>query len=236
MVASDPIAAIVAGNYVKVPVLSGLTHSESKLLSSFLPLVGRPVGIKFPRCAAVPDPVRRHQGEERRVWRHGHLAHANGAAYDAAIAELDAKFFIALRDNYMNALMAQTPTQIWSYRFDWKQEAAPWNDVYGAAHAFDLPFLFGNFGPSLYANVIGGTANQTGRLALSDAMMSTLAAFARDGKQPQQRHAGRDLAQLAQGAAVRRHADGQADLGAVTGAAPVRAAGSSRRWGARAVG
>jgi len=30
-------------------------------------------------------------------------------------------------------------------------EPAPWNDVYGAAHAFDLPFIFGNFGPSLFS-------------------------------------------------------------------------------------
>ncbi|WOP14832.1 carboxylesterase/lipase family protein [Ottowia sp. SB7-C50] len=181
VVASDPIAAIVAGNYVKVPVLSGLTHSESKLLSSFLPLVGRPVGIKLPDAQLFPILFDATKAKNATFGDIINPAYANGAAYDAAIAELDAKFFIALRDNYMNALMAQTPTQIWSYRFDWKQEAAPWNDVYGAAHAFDLPFLFGNFGPSLYANVIGGTANQTGRLALSDAMMSTLAAFARDG-------------------------------------------------------
>jgi para-nitrobenzyl esterase len=181
VVASDPIAAIVAGNYVKVPVLSGLTHSESKLLSSFLPLVGRPVGIKLPDAQLFPILFDATKAKNAAFGDIINPAYANGAAYDAAIAELDAKFFIALRDNYMNALMAQTPTQLWSYRFDWKQEAAPWNDVYGAAHAFDLPFLFGNFGPSLYANVIGGTANQTGRLALSDAMMSTLAAFARDG-------------------------------------------------------
>ena len=181
VVASDPIAAIVAGNYVKVPVLSGLTHSESKLLSSFLPLVGRPVGIKLPDAQLFPILFDATKAKNATFGDIINPAYANGAAYDAAIAELDAKFFIALRDNYMNALMAQTPTQIWSYRFDWKQEAGPWNDVYGAAHAFDLPFLFGNFGPSLYANVIGGTANQTGRLALSDAMMSTLAAFARDG-------------------------------------------------------
>ena len=102
-------------------------------------------------------------------------------AYDVAIADLDAKFFVALRDNFMDALATQTPNQLWSYRFDWKQEPAPWNDVYGAAHAFDLAFLFGNFGPSLYSNVIVSDANKAGRLALSDAMMSTLAAFARSG-------------------------------------------------------
>ena len=53
--------------------------------------------------------------------------------------------------------------------------------IYGAAHAFDLPFAFGNFGPSLYANIMNTTANQPGRLALSDAMMRSIGAFARNG-------------------------------------------------------
>jgi para-nitrobenzyl esterase len=53
--------------------------------------------------------------------------------------------------------------------------------IYGAAHAFDLPFAFGNFGPSLYANIMNTTANQPGRLALSDAMMRSIGAFARSG-------------------------------------------------------
>ena len=108
-------------------------------------------------------------------------AYADGAAYDVAVADLDAKFFRASRKNLLDALLTQTPASVWTYRFDWKQEAAPWNDVYGAAHAFDLPFLFGNFGPSLYANVMFTDANQPGRAELSDAMMSTLAAFARTG-------------------------------------------------------
>lgn len=181
VVAADPIAAILAGDYVKVPVLSGMTASESKLLSSFLPLVGHPPGIKLPDAQLFPflfDPA------QARAATFGDIvnpAYPDGAAYDAAIAELDAKFFTAMRDNHMNALATQTPGQVWSYRFDWKQEPAPWNEVYGAAHAFDLAFLLGNFGPSLYANAIVSDANQAGRLALSDAMMGALAAFARSG-------------------------------------------------------
>ena len=53
--------------------------------------------------------------------------------------------------------------------------------MYGAAHAFDLPFLFGNFGPSVFANATNSAANRPGRLALSGAMMASLAAFARTG-------------------------------------------------------
>ena len=71
--------------------------------------------------------------------------------------------------------------EVWYYRFDWDEEPAPFNDIYGAAHAFDLPFLFGNFGPSLFSNIANSTANRPGRLALSQAMMSSLGAFARRG-------------------------------------------------------
>ena len=181
VVATDPIAAILAGEYTKVPVLAGLAHSESKLLSSFLPLVGHPIGIRLADAQLFPILFDAAKAKAATFGDIIHPAYADGAAYDPAIADLDAKFFVALRDNLLDSLITQTPSQVWSYRFDWKQEPAPWNDVYGAAHAFDLPFLFGNFGPSLYSNVIVSDANQAGRLALSDAMVGTLAAFARTG-------------------------------------------------------
>jgi hypothetical protein len=50
----------------------------------------------------------------------------------------------------------------------------PFDTVYGAAHGMDLPFLFGNFGPSTYSYAFS-TANAPGRVALSNAMMDTLA-------------------------------------------------------------
>lgn len=51
----------------------------------------------------------------------------------------------------------------------------------GAAHAFDLPFIFGTFGPSLFSNIAKSTANRPGRLALSQAIMASVGAFARSG-------------------------------------------------------
>ena len=102
------------------------------------------------------------------------------AGFTARTDLLNAVFFGTSRDNVMNALKAQQPN-VWYYQFAWKQEPAPWNDIYGAAHAFDLPFVFGNFGPSLFGNVMSTTANQPGRLDLSDAMMKSVGAFARGG-------------------------------------------------------
>jgi para-nitrobenzyl esterase len=100
--------------------------------------------------------------------------------YNARTDLLNKIFFIASRDNVLNALKSQQ-SNIWYYQFDWDKEPAPWNDVYGAAHAFDLEFLFGNFGPNVFSNAQNSTANKGGRLALSKAMMDSLGAFARNG-------------------------------------------------------
>jgi para-nitrobenzyl esterase len=89
-------------------------------------------------------------------------------------------FFVASRDNVLDALKSQQ-ADVWYYRFDWDEEPAPFNDIYGAAHAFDLAFVFGNFGPSLFSNVANSTANEPGRLKLAQAMMASLGAFARRG-------------------------------------------------------
>ncbi|MEO8838370.1 MAG: carboxylesterase family protein, partial [Herbaspirillum sp.] len=81
----------------------------------------------------------------------------------------------------MNALITRQ-SNVYYYMFDWNKEPAPWNDVYGAAHAFDLPFFFGNFDKaSVFSNTIIGTANEKGRLDLSEAMIASLSAFARTG-------------------------------------------------------
>jgi para-nitrobenzyl esterase len=70
---------------------------------------------------------------------------------------------------------------VWYYRFDWDKEPAPWNDIYGAAHLFDLPFVFGNFGPSLMGTIMSTTVNEPGRLDLSNSLMQTIGAFAKRG-------------------------------------------------------
>jgi para-nitrobenzyl esterase len=89
-------------------------------------------------------------------------------------------FFGPSRNNVMEALLKQQPN-VWYSQFKWAQEPAPWDDVYGAAHLFDVPFIFGNFGPSVFSNAINSTANKPGREALSAAMMDTIAAFIKNG-------------------------------------------------------
>ncbi len=185
----DPIAAIKAGNYLRVPVLAGNTRDEAKLFPTFLALSpalggvsGRLVSdatlfsIQFNYQPDAPPTVSIGQWIPAQYLPVGTPV----TGFNAETNLLNQIFFIPSRDNVLNALSAQQ-AEVWYYRFDWDEEPAPWNDIYGAAHAFDLPFIFGNFGPSLFSNVANSTANRPGRVELSDAMMKSLGAFAERG-------------------------------------------------------
>ncbi|MCC2674247.1 MAG: carboxylesterase [Ramlibacter sp.] len=184
VVAADPIAAIQAGNYVKVPVLAGNTRDEGKLFSSFLPLVGGPGPARLVSDAQLfsnhfsYDPDAAPQTTIEQWIAPSYLPAATGFTFHAET--LNRVFFLASRDNVLDALKAKQP-DVWYYRFDWDEQPAPWNDIYGAVHVVDLPFIFGNFGPSLFGNVWFNEANRPGRLELSDAVMRTIATFARNG-------------------------------------------------------
>jgi para-nitrobenzyl esterase len=85
---------------------------------------------------------------------------------------------VSLGTAALTAFYPQVP--LYYYNFKWNKEPAPWNDVYGAWHTEDLPFIFGNF--TLNLDCFGwSAANQPGRLALSHAMQQSIAAFIRTG-------------------------------------------------------
>jgi para-nitrobenzyl esterase len=186
MLPADPIGAMAAGNYLRVPVLAGNTRDEGKLFPTFLTLLGGPSGrlvtdkqlfdIHF---AYDPDAAPQVTIEQ---WIPAAYLPADApvTGFTAKAEVLNQIFLIAGARNALDTLKSQQ-NEVWYYRFDWDEEPAPFNDIYGAAHAFDLPFLFGNFGPSLFSTATNSTANQPGRLALSAAMMASIGAFARNG-------------------------------------------------------
>ena len=186
VVSPDPIAAIAAGNYRKVPILAGNTADEGKLFAPFLTLLGGPAGMivsdatRFTMIQTY-NPDAAPTLTDADILNAAYLPVATPTTgYNAKTALLASVFTTASRVNVLNTLKGQQ-SNVWFYKFNWANEPAPWNDVYGAAHAFDLPFLFGNFGPSLFSNAVNGSANKPGRLALSAAMMGTISAFMRNG-------------------------------------------------------
>lgn len=182
----DPIAAIRAGNYLKVPVLAGITRDEVKLFPSLLTWLGAPNG-RLLTDAQVFDIAYDYDPDGPPTTTVGDWIHPfylpvtdPTTGFNLYTDFLNQYWFIEGRNDLLNSLQMQQ-TGIWHYQFDWDELPAPFNDIFGAAHAFDLPFLFGNFEPSLYAKISFTQANRPGRLALSNAMMKSLGAFARTG-------------------------------------------------------
>ena len=104
---------------------------------------------------------------------------APSTGYNARTALLGKLFIAPSRDNLLQTLRSQQDN-VWAYQFNWAQQPHR-GTMYGAAHAFDLPFLFGNFGPSVFSRATNSRANQPGRLALSAAMMGSVRAFVHTG-------------------------------------------------------
>jgi carboxylesterase type B len=183
----SPINAIKAGQYTKVPVLIGNTRDEGKLFPTLFPLAGGSGSGRLINDATVfniafnYDPDAAPQTTLEAWIPPAYLpVDTPTTGFNAVADKLNQIFFGVSRQQVGAALMTQQ-SNVWSYRFDWDELPAPFNDIFGAAHSFDLAFAFGNFGPSLYANISYTTANRPGRLALSDAMMRSIGAFARTG-------------------------------------------------------
>jgi para-nitrobenzyl esterase len=175
----EPHVAILAGRYHRVPMLAGNTREEGKLfggaIGAFKPDEYERFGLQYqfdpdaPPTLAESDllnPLYLPVDKPVLGW--------NAAASVLTLA-LSSQNALSL-----GTLATQQPGQIWGYRFDWAQQPAPFNTVYGAGHAMDLPFFFGNFGPSVFSFGFSA-ANRPGREALSEAMMGTLGAFAATG-------------------------------------------------------
>ena len=168
-------------------MLVGNARDEGKLFPTLLPLAGGTGSGRLLNDATVfsnafnYDPNAAPQSTLAQWIPASYLpTTAPVTGFDARTDRLNQIFFVASRDSVLAAAQSQQ-SNIWYYRFDWDEEPAPFNEIYGATHAFDLPFAFGNFGPSLYANIMNTKANEPGRLALSDAMMRSIGAFARNG-------------------------------------------------------
>jgi para-nitrobenzyl esterase len=83
------------------------------------------------------------------------------------------------------ALLSRTRGDVYAYRFEWDEEPtllfADLSIMLGAAHGFEIPFVFGHWNLGREANVIFTDGNAQGREELSRKMMSYWAEFAYSG-------------------------------------------------------
>ncbi len=189
VVPRHPIGAIRAGKYLKVPVLAGYTRDEGKLFAGALAasrLLGGVSGRKMDDAASFalqfdydPDAPPRTRVED---WIPDCYLPVDTprTGFDARTDKVGRFVFTANRDVLLDALRSQQDA-VWDYQFDWDEEPAPFDDIFGAAHGFDVAFLFGNFEGAFLSRIAHSRANRPGRLALSHAMMGSLAEFAWHG-------------------------------------------------------
>ncbi len=180
-----PVKEMESGNYNPMPVMVGVASEEGKLMSELLTTIGLPKGITLsasklyqlmqsfdpesPETVKLENVIHRlYMPVNKRLlgWNH--------------ITNFITKQFWKNRDRMLRALDKQQ-REIWAYEFAWDENPGAWKTIYGASHAFNLPFEFGNFTSSLLSPIINSKANEPGRLALSEAMMRIIAAFIRTG-------------------------------------------------------
>jgi len=181
---TNATTAVRNGSFNKVPQIVGNTAEEGKLFSSAFKVddytrvkwmngtyLGTTVGLQLEDVidASIVSPLT--------VDNYNTYTYNNANRVTPAPSITTATFW-ALSNASNAAYYAQVP--LYAYDFKWNEEPAPWNDVYGAWHAEDLAFIFGNFAMNLEA--FGWSeANKPGRLALSSVMQQSIAAFIRTG-------------------------------------------------------
>lgn len=181
---ANATTAIKNGSFNKVPQLIGNTSEEGKLFSSAFKIddftrvkwmngtyLGTASGLKLEDIvdATIISPL---TVDNYNIYTFNNANHVNPAP------SITTAIFLSLSNSSNTTYYPQVP--LYAYDFKWNKEPAPWNDVYGAWHTEDLPFIFGNF--TLNLEAFGWSdANKPGRSALSNVMQKSVAAFIRTG-------------------------------------------------------
>ncbi|SFN11017.1 carboxylesterase/lipase family protein [Variovorax sp. OV329] len=183
-------AAVAAGNFNKVPMIIGNTKDEGTLFAGLFGLYNGTgisgfklndydrFGLQFNFNPDAPGAL-----AEGDLINAAYLPVNTPVTGWKAMSDLVTSGIFttgAGLSAQIDSIAAQLPTKTWYYRFDWNKEPAPFNTVYGATHGMDTVFFFHNFGTNVFSFAYGA-ANKQGREALSDAMVGSLAAFARTG-------------------------------------------------------
>jgi para-nitrobenzyl esterase len=157
--AGEPLELLAQGRYQQVPVITGSNRDEQKLFLSFDPAyVGRRLGF----LPHVLDWTR----------------YERDAEYHSKAWKLNAV------DEPVPIMRSVQGPSVWAYRFDWDDlPQRPWLDLsrlIGAAHALDVPFVFGTFDMDFLGIPFDG-GNVSERDMLSSQMRSYWAQFAYTG-------------------------------------------------------
>lgn len=159
--AEDPLARFAsADGWNRVPVILGTNHDENRLF-----MFGDP------------------QWVTRYFWIVPRLH--NQPLY-VATSDYLARNWKATGADMPAAAMRRHADDVYVYRFDWDEQphvlGADLGIMLGAAHGFEIPFVFDHFDLGPQANVMWTAQNAPGRAQLAAAMMGYWAELARRGR------------------------------------------------------
>lgn len=156
----EPLLLLAQGRYHQVPVVLGTNRDEMKLFFS-----------------QVPELVR---------WRLWVLPRIRDVRLYELFSEYASKMWKATgADEPAKSMRSAQGASVFVYRFDWdelpQRFGIDFRTLLGAAHGFEIPFVFGHFDLGRASGFLFTKDNEAGRLAVSQAMMSYWTEFARQG-------------------------------------------------------
>lgn len=162
VIPSDPLAKLARPEgHAPVPVMLGTNRDENKVF-----MFGQPELIT------------------KRLWFLPRFVDEN--LYEASASYLSRMWKATGVDEPAAALAQSGRAPVFVYRFDWDEEptllGADLSKMIGAAHGFEIPFVFGHYELGKAGNIVWTEDNLPGREELSARMMAYWAQFARTGK------------------------------------------------------
>ncbi|MFY1693092.1 carboxylesterase/lipase family protein [Plantactinospora sp. WMMB782] len=188
VIPADPCAVLASGVGRNVPVLAGNTREEGKLFGSSIG-AHRPSDYDRFTLQYLFDPDHPGTLTAADLLTDEYLPVDGPGGWNDAAAALTDLVFTGINRDSLDALARSGNRSLYHYRFDWNQQPAPFDEVYGAVHAIDLPFVFGNFDRNVFSYAFS-RQNRPGRLRLSDLMIASIRNFVHRGS-PQHRGLGR---------------------------------------------
>lgn len=153
-----------------VPVLAGNAAEEGKLFGAAIAAHPQNDYDRFTmQYEFNPDQPSPYTVEDFIAPRY--LPVDGPGGWNEAADALTKQVFMGIVDDSMSTLQRAGNTSLYYYQFAWNNQPKPFDDVYGAVHAIDLPFIFGNFGRNVFSYAFSD-ANERGRLELSSQMMA----------------------------------------------------------------
>lgn len=192
VIPTDPYAVLASGVVRDVPVLAGNTLEEGKLFGGSVG-AHKPSDYERFTMQYLFDPDKPGGLTVADLLRDEYLPVDKPQGWNDAAAALTDLVFTGINRDSLDAMARGGNRSLYHYRFDWNQEPAPFDQVYGAVHAIDLPFVFGTFGRTVFSYAFS-QRNEPGRLRLSDLMIESVRGFVHRGS-PQHRGLGRDWEQ-----------------------------------------